>query len=64
MECMSPLPSSPPSLACMLVETSATHCDSWKCAGNWLSPSSPCALIWNSPSVIGNSSSTGSRLPG
>uniref|UniRef100_A0A8C9HCS1 Secreted protein n=1 Tax=Piliocolobus tephrosceles TaxID=591936 RepID=A0A8C9HCS1_9PRIM len=63
---MSPLPSSPPSLACILVgglHTSTAHCDSWKCAGNWLSPSSPHALIWNSPSVTGNRSSTGLRLP-
>lgn len=64
---ISPLPSSPPSLACILVgglHTSTAHCDSWKYAGNWVSPSSPHALIWNSPSVTGNRSYTGSRLPG
>lgn len=62
---MSPLPSSPPSVACILVgglHTSTAHCDSWKCAGNWVSPASPHALIWNSSS--GNRSYTGSRLPG
>uniref|UniRef100_A0A8C8ZLC8 Uncharacterized protein n=1 Tax=Prolemur simus TaxID=1328070 RepID=A0A8C8ZLC8_PROSS len=60
-------PSRPPSSSYILVAGSrpgAAHCGVWRCAGNWVSSSSPPALLLNSPSVVGNRFSTSSRPPG
>lgn len=64
---MSPLPSWPPSLACILVggvQISTAHHDAWKCAGNWVSPASPCIHTSKSLSKVRDRCATISSLPG
>lgn len=63
---MSPLPSWPPSLACILVERvqiSTTHRDAWRCTGNWVSPASLCTLTSKSLTEVRDRCTIVSRLP-
>lgn len=63
---MSPLPSRPPSLACVLVrgvQISTAHRDAWKCAVNWVSPASSCIHTSRSQSKVRDRCATVSRLP-